>query len=434
MAHSRKKRTRTWRNIKKTTSQLPPTTTNSTPLKPTAVIKSFVSCSVQTEDEMPTSRRKQAILQDLESVSRITHLPIIESAWHYAENIYSKIKGANSLIHWTLDTAELSAQSVLETASPAIILLHGPISSLDKVVCKSLDIVEQAVPSINLPPEMIYYNTKQYVTEVSTKLAQPVLKRADSVKQIGNTVLASKYTAFAANTLDDALDVAEKYVDKYLPDDEDDQTINDNHGPINGPRDKAIQTIHHVDRFSRKLRRRLTHRTIAEVEALKHQSAEAVHVLIYVVELVTTDPVLAFKKGKELWVDLSKDEPENQARPDNLEQLIVLLTRESARRVVHLVNFTGDVLSRLPKRVSRSINFLVKMSLYLTDSVAKALKMSYISIKGSQDFGVQSSDAAPVSVKKLQVRKEVHVRTCTCSNTYKGRYVYNCQNLFSPLH
>lgn len=59
------------------------------------------------------------------------------------------------------------------------------------------------------------------MAEVGTKIAQPVLKRADSVKQIGNTVLASKYTAFAADTLDGALNVAEKYVDKYLPDEND---------------------------------------------------------------------------------------------------------------------------------------------------------------------------------------------------------------------
>lgn len=85
------------------------------------------------------------------------------------------------------------------------------------ILCKSLDVVEQRVPSINLPPQLIYWNTKQYVTDVGSKIVRPVLRRADSVKQIGNSVLASKYTAFAADTLDGALTVADKYVDKYLP-------------------------------------------------------------------------------------------------------------------------------------------------------------------------------------------------------------------------
>lgn len=56
---------------------------------------------------------------------------------------------------------------------------------------------------------------------------------------------------------------------------------------------------------------------------------------------VATDPQLAYQKAQELWAHLSKDEPENQHRPENIEELLVLLTRESARRVVHLINFCG---------------------------------------------------------------------------------------------
>lgn len=44
------------------------------------------------------------------------------------------------------------------------------------------------------------------------------------MKQIGNSVLSSKYTVFAADTLDGALNVADKYVDRYLPADEQDKS------------------------------------------------------------------------------------------------------------------------------------------------------------------------------------------------------------------
>lgn len=60
----------------------------------------------------------------------------------------------------------------------------------------------------------MYWNTKQYM---NTKLVTPMLKRADSVKYLGNQVLTSKYTEFAADSLDNALNVADKYVDTYLP-------------------------------------------------------------------------------------------------------------------------------------------------------------------------------------------------------------------------
>lgn len=50
---------------------------------------------------------------------------------------------------------------------------------------------------------------------------------------------------------------------------------------------KAVRTIEHGARFSRKLQRRLTRRTFAEARALKEQGTECIHVLLYVVELVS---------------------------------------------------------------------------------------------------------------------------------------------------
>lgn len=59
----------------------------------------------------------------------------------------------------------------------------------------------------------MYWNTKEYMSD---HLVRPVLKRADSVKQIGNAVLESPITTFAAERLDGALTVGDKFVDKYL--------------------------------------------------------------------------------------------------------------------------------------------------------------------------------------------------------------------------
>nr|AEE63508.1 unknown [Dendroctonus ponderosae] len=320
------------------------------------------------------SRRKPFAIQNLESVTRITNLPIVESGWHIAGNAYQKIKNSNILFHWTFQQAESTFHTAVDTALPTIALFEIPLSSIDKILCKSLDVVEQKIPSIGLPPEMIYWNTKQYVTDVSTKIVRPVLKRADSVKQIGNTVLASKYTAYAAITLDGALNVADKYVDRYLPaevyDDKKEPEITKDDGG-----NRAIQTIHHMGRFSGKLQRRLTRRTLAEAKALKDQSAEAIHVLIYVAELIATDPKLAVVKGKELWESLSKDEPENQARPENLEQLIVLLTRESSRRIVHLINYTSVFVSRIPKSMTNTVLGILSKSIQTSDGIMKSVHM-----------------------------------------------------------
>lgn len=52
---------------------------------------------------------------------------------------------------------------------------------------------------------------------ISPLQVRPVLKRAGSVKQIGTAVLDSRVSTYAADRIDGALDVADKYVDRYLP-------------------------------------------------------------------------------------------------------------------------------------------------------------------------------------------------------------------------
>lgn len=86
---------------------------------------------------------------------------------------------------------------------------------------------------------------------------------------------------------------------------------------------------------------------------------------------MVTDPKLALQKGRELWANLSKDEPENQARPETLEQLIVLLTRESARRVVHFINFTSNGVSNLPHHLTNTINFITHKCINILDAILK---------------------------------------------------------------
>lgn len=82
----------------------------------------------------------------------------------------------------------------------------------------------------------MFNNTKEYMTDrlvieflrenplrsCAKKLrsfpkVQPVLKRANSVKHLGSAVLDSPLSVYAADRIDGAINVADKYVEKYLP-------------------------------------------------------------------------------------------------------------------------------------------------------------------------------------------------------------------------
>lgn len=91
-------------------------------------------------------------------------------------------------------------------------------------------------------------------------------------------------------------------------------------------------------------------------------------------------------KGRELWASLSKNEPENQARPETLEQLIVMLTRESTRRIVHFVNFTSTGVGKLPNHLSNSIAYVTNKCVQIVDLLLKVGKFRFFEMQGFDHF------------------------------------------------
>lgn len=61
-----------------------------------------------------------------------------------------------------------------------------------------------------------------------------------------------------------------------------------------------MKTLSHGKRFSRKLKRRLTQRTLIEARALKKQSKVAINVLIYALELVNYIKFVIIYKKEDL--------------------------------------------------------------------------------------------------------------------------------------
>ncbi|XP_073990049.1 lipid storage droplets surface-binding protein 1-like isoform X2 [Rhodnius prolixus] len=314
-----------------------------------------------------TSKTKRD-LPKMESLNRISKIPVVETGMQYAKIVYGKIKNSNALVQWSLGTVEGSIQRAIDRSLIAVPMIEMPLSIVDTIVCRSLDTIEQRVPAINYPPEVLLNKTKDLV---STKIVQPVIKRADSVKQF-SVQGASKYGEIAASRLDTALDVADLYVDKYLPDasDETDSKVDNRTNES-----KTIQTIEHVNRFSRKLQRRLTKRTIAEARALRRQGINTAQILLHLMDLAIKDPKQFIETMKTLWINLSKDEPENQVPPANLEQLITMLTRESARRLVHLTNFTISTAANLPSIVMQGLTILNLYAVHLLDKITKTVNL-----------------------------------------------------------
>ncbi|XP_041988899.1 lipid storage droplets surface-binding protein 1 isoform X2 [Aricia agestis] len=312
------------------------------------------------KSKVKVTKVQKPALPRLEALQRVATIPIVESGIVVTEKIYSTIRESNPLIRWYLTLGEKSLATGVQLALPAVQLLESPINQLDRFLCKSLDIVEKRVPSIYLPPQAMYSETRQFV-----------LRRAGSVTQLGSAVLDSRVTAVTATVLDRALSTADKYVDRILPPDQQDAADVTSADAVDGEageggRARAAQAVQHGQRLRRKLQRRLTRQALAEAKAIREQ----IHVLVYVAELIATDPVLAWSKAKELYASLSAPEPENQARPTTVEELVVLLARETARKLVHLVNYTH---TDLPSNVRQGMSLVTSHLSSAAESLLKAL-------------------------------------------------------------
>jgi hypothetical protein len=77
------------------------------------------------------------------------------------------LQKSNSLVSWGLNTAESTVNAALQTTLPAVIVLEKPIAIVDSLLCKSLDIVEERIPVVTLPPAMVSVKTELVCTSVT---------------------------------------------------------------------------------------------------------------------------------------------------------------------------------------------------------------------------------------------------------------------------
>lgn len=83
------------------------------------------------------------------------------------------------------------------------------------------------------------------------------------------------------------------------------------------------------------------------------------------------DPKAFAEKMQAIWKHLSEDEPENQKPPENIEQLIEMLSREGARRFVHVTNFVVKSIYMMPTYAGNAFNYATHEAVVLADKLIK---------------------------------------------------------------
>jgi perilipin-2 len=78
----------------------------------------------------------------METIEKFSSIPLVESGVKTGLTIYNRVKKSNRLIHWSLETSESVAFSMLESVWPMVRFIEGPLEKIDKLGLKVLECVE----------------------------------------------------------------------------------------------------------------------------------------------------------------------------------------------------------------------------------------------------------------------------------------------------
>ncbi|KOB77889.1 Uncharacterized protein OBRU01_03312 [Operophtera brumata] len=145
----------------------------------------------------------------LQSVQKAMAIPTVGAAVGQVGALYTRVKGAHSLLEWALSTAEAGVVLAATTAAPYV---SHPLSVGDAKVAAAIDSLEQRVPIVTEQPEVIMETTKQAVL---SRISPHVNKELSWAK--ANALLSTAYGQKAVHNIDSGATYAMQLLDHYLP-------------------------------------------------------------------------------------------------------------------------------------------------------------------------------------------------------------------------
>jgi len=202
----------------------------------------------------------------IESLSRFSSIPLVNSAINFASDGYCRFKSYNSLLSATLSRAEQSIAYMASTAQPVIQKLEKPISIADNIACQGLDKLQEKVPVINKSPEELKDGTKKLYEDGVNKIGVVRKYSTDKIqgmKDYGytkvNGVLDLPYVRVFLKSLDTAIDMTDKAVDHYLPAQANEPQIEE------GQQTVVVRMSHLSEKMRRRMYNQLTSKWVPTV-------------------------------------------------------------------------------------------------------------------------------------------------------------------------
>ncbi|KAM3966898.1 LOW QUALITY PROTEIN: lipid storage droplet-2 [Aphomia sociella] len=219
-------------------------------------------------------------MTQLQSVQKAMALPIVEAAVGQFGAVYTKVKGAHSLLDWALSTAEASVTLAATTAAPYV---AAPLAAGDARVAAAIGLLERHVPLVTEEPKVIIDTTKNAVlTRISPHVNKvygarnAAEQRVKSLKELSwtkaNMLLSTACGQKALHSVDTGANYAMQLLDHYLP------PVGPQPEPtseiVTATADPALHTVQTVGRLSAVAARRVWANLAYKINELRKSGIE----------------------------------------------------------------------------------------------------------------------------------------------------------------
>ncbi|CAK1543825.1 unnamed protein product [Leptosia nina] len=246
--------------------------------------QAFVICYSRDNIKMATEVSTSSLCQ-LQSVQKAMAIPSVGAAVGQVGALYTKVKGAHSLLEWALSTAEASVTLAAHTAAPFV---AAPLAAGDAKVAAAIDELERRVPLVAEQPKVIVETTKQAVlSRISPQLNKVNLnqvygaraaaeQRVKSLKELtwvkANALLSTAYGQKAMQGVDTGAVYAMRLLDHYLPPTQDETPASTEIVAVEA--DPTMHTVQTVGRLSAVAARRVWANLAVKVTELRNSGIE----------------------------------------------------------------------------------------------------------------------------------------------------------------
>ncbi|NXL95531.1 PLIN3 protein, partial [Alectura lathami] len=292
------------------------------------------------------------------AVSRVTNLPLFNSAFSLVSSAYSHTKETHPCLSGVCSVAESMAAvavgSVVGGAQPILHQLDSQIALVNEYACKGLDQLEENLPFLQQPADKVFSDTKQLVStkvtsamdaacEAKEAMADKVTEAVDLTKNVvgdsvkltrsmvtssvNNAVEAAQVGQAVAGGVESVLGMSEDLVDHYLPMTEEElgelATAVEGFGMASVEEQKQQQSYFvRLGSLSNKVRHRAYQLSLNKLQHVKQSTQNTLSYLQLAINLIETVKKEVGQKlldGQEklhqLWVNWSLTQPKgNQVK------------------------------------------------------------------------------------------------------------------------